>query len=139
MDEYSTFQVSRILEIDRTRLQEWINRGFFAPHRKAAGKGTKAVFTREDLYRLELFALLLPWMHRSRAKTISNINFDGVGPEKEQYKYCRLRVSARKGFVVGDTELLKEIPPGDMKKASLFVIIINLLAIKDDVDGRLEG
>ncbi len=139
-DHFSTFQVSRIMDLDRTRLQEWIDRGFFTPFQKASGKGTKALFNREDVYRLRLFVGLLSWIgSRSRAAhALSNINFKEVGPGKDEFKYLILKVPMGKNFVSGDLELLREKPEVKMGTADLFWMIINLQAIKNDVDRLLE-
>ena len=60
MNEYSTFDIIRILDIPRERLQDWMNRNFIIPSiRKAEGKGTKNVFSRNDLYGIELFSFLI--------------------------------------------------------------------------------
>ena len=140
MEEFSTFQVSRLFDIDRTRLQEWIDRGFFTPFRKATGKGTKAIFTREDLYRLRLFMWLLLWLDsRSRAAdALSKVNFKQIGPGKDQYKYLSLKVPSGKGVSGGSFELLKEMPSFKMGIFDLFLMVINLQGIKADVD-RLLG
>lgn len=57
--DFTTFDVERILEIKRTRLQEWINRGFVVPFKKADGKGDKTIFTHWDLYMVKLFEYLV--------------------------------------------------------------------------------
>ena len=59
MKPFTTFDVEKILNIKRTRLQEWMNRGFIKPSQASAGQGTKALFTREDLYGIQLFSELL--------------------------------------------------------------------------------
>lgn len=140
MEEFSTFQVSRLFSIERTRLQEWLDRGYFEPHRKASGKGTKAVFTRENLYQLWLFMLLLRWFEsRSKAHTLSQVNFQNVGPAKEQYKFFVWKVRAGKSFSGGSSELVKEMPDFKTGGPDNFIIMsINLLAVKNDVD-RLLG
>jgi hypothetical protein len=56
--KYSTFQASAILGIEYVRLNEWL-RGYFDPEQRAKGRGTRTKFSRNDLYRLKLFALLL--------------------------------------------------------------------------------
>lgn len=59
METFSSFQVRDILNIDYTRLQEWIRRGYIVPSIPAAGRGTKAKFSRSDLYIIQTFTLLL--------------------------------------------------------------------------------
>lgn len=89
METFSTFDVSGMFNVDRTRLQEWLDRGFFVPYQKAFGKGTKAIFTRNDLYRLRLFIWLVDVLfNRHDAGSYSSIQFENVGPGKDQFKYA---------------------------------------------------
>jgi hypothetical protein len=53
--EYSTFDIVKALDIDRERLREWMNRGYIKPSQPAQGQGTKAVFTKIDIYGIALF------------------------------------------------------------------------------------
>jgi len=111
----------------------------FEPFRKASGKGTKAVFTRENLYQLRLFMLLLQWFEsRSRAHTLSQVNFQNVGPAKDQYKFFVWMVPVAKGFLA---EVRVGKRDADFKGGSsgnFIMMAINLLAVKKDVD-RLIG
>lgn len=58
-NEFSTFDIVKALGIPRERLKDWMNNGFVKPTIPATGQGTKAVFTRVDLYFTELFRDLL--------------------------------------------------------------------------------
>jgi len=58
-DKFSTLDIVKALEIPRERLREWMNRGFIKPSEPARGQGTKAVFTRIDVYGVALFRHLL--------------------------------------------------------------------------------
>lgn len=58
-NEFSTFDVIKALKIPRERLRQWMNLGFIKPTIAADGQGTKAIFTRQDAYRIELFQKLL--------------------------------------------------------------------------------
>jgi DNA-binding transcriptional MerR regulator len=58
-NEFSTFDVIKALKIPRERLRQWMNLGFITPTIAADGQGTKAIFTRQDAYRIELFRKLL--------------------------------------------------------------------------------
>lgn len=51
---YTTTDVAR-LGIKRERLKEWTTRGFVSPSVRAAGPGTKALFSLLDLYHIKLF------------------------------------------------------------------------------------
>ena len=57
---FSTFEISENLNIKRTRLQEWIDKGYVTPSIcRAKGKGTKALFSNQDIYHLHMFRELL--------------------------------------------------------------------------------
>jgi hypothetical protein len=58
-NEFSTFDIVKALGIPRERLKDWMNNGFVKPTVPAEGQGTKAIFTRVDLYLTELFRDLL--------------------------------------------------------------------------------
>jgi len=58
-NEFSTFDIVKALGIPRERLKDWMNNGFVKPTIPAEGQGTKAIFTRVDLYLTELFRDLL--------------------------------------------------------------------------------
>lgn len=57
-DDFSTLDIVAALGIPRERLRDWMNRGFVKPSIPAEGQGTRAVFTRHDIYRVALFAEL---------------------------------------------------------------------------------
>ena len=58
-DEFSTLDIVKALKIPRERLRDWMNQGFVKPTIPAEGQGTKAVFTRTDVYLLALFRHLV--------------------------------------------------------------------------------
>ncbi len=143
-DEFSTFAVAKIFKIERTRLQEWMDGGYFKPHVKAKGRGTKTIFTHDDLYRLRLFVWLLTFFNRDKGRLIasdySNIDFANVGPKKENIKYGCLTGSIAKGELkTGRFDVLTEMPSKKMQEEELFMWIINLEAIKKEVDAMVEG
>jgi hypothetical protein len=60
MQSYTTFKVEKVLNLKRTRLQEWLNRKFIKPSiQESTGLGSKALFSHEDLYCIKLFDELL--------------------------------------------------------------------------------
>ena len=69
---YTTFEVVKKMGIRQERLREWIDRGFIIPSiQKAQGRGTKNIFSRDDLYKLGLFQYLLSIsLSRKRAAEI---------------------------------------------------------------------
>ena len=94
---FSTFDVLKILSIDRERLREWMNRGFVIPTSPAVGQGTKALFTILDVFKIALFKKLIEaGINRKKAsilvktnprldslEDVKNINFILVIDKKE--------------------------------------------------------
>ena len=58
-NDFSTLDIVKALSIPRERLRDWMNNGFVVPTIKSEGQGTKAIFTRNDIYLVALFVDLL--------------------------------------------------------------------------------
>lgn len=58
-EKFSTLDIVKALSIPRERLRDWMNNGFVIPTISSQGQGTKAVFTRNDVYLAALFVDLL--------------------------------------------------------------------------------
>jgi hypothetical protein len=58
-EEFSTFEVMKILNIKRERLREWMNNDFISPTQPAFGVGTKALFNLLDVYKVGVFKKLV--------------------------------------------------------------------------------
>jgi DNA-binding transcriptional MerR regulator len=58
-DQFSTLDIVKAFKIPRERLREWVNRGFVHPTIPSKGLGTKAIFSRSDIYLIILFQRLL--------------------------------------------------------------------------------
>ena len=75
MNEFSTFDVVKILAIKRDRLKDWMTREHIKPSiQEAKGQGTKALFNRADLYAIQLFQHLLNrgFPRKQAAKYVNN-------------------------------------------------------------------
>ncbi len=81
-EEYSTLDIVKALKIPRGRLREWVDQKFIIPSVSADGQGTRAVFTRVDVYGVALFRQLLK-LGFSRTMA-SHITWDFVSREKAQ-------------------------------------------------------
>jgi len=57
--QYTTGNVCEVLGIDRERLRAWQLKGYVKPTKEAKGRGDRALFTKEDIYGIALFKLLL--------------------------------------------------------------------------------
>lgn len=59
-NQYSTLDICKALGITRERIRDWINREFVKPSiQEAKGQGTKALFSRNDVYLIMLFLTLI--------------------------------------------------------------------------------
>jgi len=66
--EFSTFDINKLLDIRRERLREWMNHGFIMPTIPADGIGSKAIFSILDIYKIAVFKILIDaGMNRRKA------------------------------------------------------------------------
>jgi len=67
--ELSTFDVMKILGLERERLREWMHYDFITITQKAMGRGTKAIFNLLDVYNVAIFKNLVDaGINRNKAK-----------------------------------------------------------------------
>lgn len=143
-DHFSTFDIARILHIKRNTLQPWLDAKFITPTiQKATRRGTKNIFALTDLYKIELFRrLLLCGISRTEASFYINVNFDNVGPATKQFKYALIsRAKMEQGVDSGiftDIRLTKEAPKVVLQRSDVYGLVLNLLAVKEDVDRLIE-
>ncbi len=70
MELYSTFDVVKILGINRQTLSDWMARGFICPKIRATGVGTRSKFTEEELILVGIFYYLISKIKRKYAADI---------------------------------------------------------------------
>lgn len=153
MEFFSTFDIERILKIKRTRLQEWLNQKnrFIVPSQRSGGRGIRALFSKEDVYGIQLFIELLN-MNLDRLEASHIVNYVLGRPvrlQKHPVNWDRdflnlsklLPEKDNRGFPYNFTPgygppevsqyFAKENTPG---KVPFCHIIIRLKDIKDKVD-----
>jgi hypothetical protein len=160
-DDFSTFDVMKALGIPRERLREWMDRSFVKPTTPAQGQGSRASFTRDAVYGVSLFRLLVDYGF-SRA-----VAGDFVGqflslPDHQEAGYLFLRVSVgpqgagRKSILAidrgdysihlktGQTDDMKELAQVEKNKTLALsdtrwkiIFLVNLETLRQDVDGAL--
>jgi hypothetical protein len=70
-NQFSTLDIVKYLGVPRERLRDWMNNGFVVPTISSKGQGTKAVFTRDDIYLVALFVdFLKKGFKRNRASEL---------------------------------------------------------------------
>jgi len=138
--EFTTFEIEKRLGIQRNLLAQWLMRGYIVPSvSRATGLGTKNLFSRNDLYKISLFKMLVETgIRRDEAKDYIGINFQWVGGGPKDNKFA---VCYRRGKGIGVTlemELVKEPPTVFRREGGGWTLVIDLLSIKEEVDGKLE-
>jgi len=116
--EYSTFDVAKGLKIERGRFREWVVNGYIKPSVKAAGAGTRAVFTLNDVYMTALFRHLLEYgFNRSTAGSFVKQFAERLELEKDRSNYPEtvyiyFRSSIKNGQEISD---VRRLGPGAWK------------------------
>jgi DNA-binding transcriptional MerR regulator len=143
MEFFTTFDIEKKLGIPRNRLQQWLDRGIITPSiEQASGRRTKNRFSRNDLYRLELFQRLVRCGFSRRqgveAAEESKINFEGVSESGIRFLTIKRKIidDPAAELEIGSSELTHDPPRIDLDGDELG-IVINLLSIKKRVDGKL--
>lgn len=155
-EEYSTLDIVKALKIPRGRLREWIDQNFIIPSVSAEGQGTRAVFTRIDVYGVALFRQLLK-LGFSRTMA-SRITRDFVSREKAQTRgkarYLVFKIGEKNGepailtsrvlnrncninietLETHEQEELSQEPATEWDS----VIIINFQHLQEETDAALE-
>ncbi len=136
--EFTTFDIARILNLNRNSLQTWLDGHFIKPSiQQASRQGTKNIFSREDLYQIQLFMdLLNAGFSREFARKIVSISFENVGPEKRYGIIMIEKPIQGKELMIGfsfDREPPKIMMGGKIR----YSFVINLLDLKKDVDSLL--
>ena len=82
-ENFTTWDVMRLLDLKRGRLREWIERGYVRPSvEQADGVGTKNVFSRLDVISIGAFDLLLgSGLNRHAAANVVKLLSDQVQAE----------------------------------------------------------
>lgn len=94
LNEYTTIDIQRILGINRQRLREWIDGDYIMPSiNRAYGIGTKNIFSRWDLYGIEIFKKILETdisrAHAGRVYLFWNLRTKDL-PVEERHKFSKV-------------------------------------------------
>jgi hypothetical protein len=149
LEPYSTLDIVKSLDIPRERLRDWMNRGFITPSKEAKGQGTKALFSRIDVYAISLFRYLVErckfvreeaarytneWLAKVKSEEDSGIVFQdlvafGRATAKEGEEIISLRS-------LSSQEIEQMVSAEDVDWDSFFVV--NFRKIREEVDAQLS-
>jgi hypothetical protein len=137
MITYSASDAGRILGIEKTRVRDWIIKGFILPSwHKAIARGDKNLLTYDDLCNIYLFQQLLSkgFNRLQIAFVIRKIAKNGLTSNlSSELRYITWNTKLPKEG--GAVELLINIP-NSMINNSLQMLVIDLLEVKNAVDRK---
>lgn len=141
--EFTTTKVLNLLDLNRNTFQDWMDRKLIKPSiQKSSKQGEPNIFSKKDLYAIYLFNRLVNFgISRMLAKDHANITFDNVGDGKDQIKYSVLTrgyVPGLKGGRIQHDKVYKTPPTVSLQSNEMFGLVINLLAIKKEVDDLIR-
>jgi hypothetical protein len=146
---FTTSEILKILDLNRNTFQVWMDKGFVrADIQKSTKQGEPNLFSRDNLYQIHLFSVLLQnGIDRRVAndvlKDVLDLTFKNVGPEPEQLKYAtckRHRIPGGKLGMGTSWNLHKAPPTVALGESDDFDIAftVNLLARKNEVDKLIK-
>lgn len=141
--EFTTPEIEITLGIPRARLKEWIAEVHIVPSvQVAGGRGTKHIFSKDDLYVIALYKELLEHgVRRALAgDVVQRFAFAGVTFSEaidERFRYLAIfRWTHPEEEPTVKTELLLELPP-TLHPDQEYIWAFNLQNIKKRVDSKL--
>ena len=140
---YTTMEIEQLYGIPRARSKEWISRKYISPsYQTASGRGTRHLFTRNDLYVIVLYQKILELgISREMAGSFVQWFFfeygDYTSMIEKDLRYLVITKVAPSGEEPEiHPQLLKEIPK-DIPITFEYILAINLENIKENVDIKL--
>jgi DNA-binding transcriptional MerR regulator len=138
---YSTFDTAKILGVTRSSIQQWMNHGFIVPSlEQAVGRGSKNFFSKDDVYRIEMFRILslagIPQKEAGKLKDKFNYSLVAKNPDKFRYGvvfYQKSDISGKK-ISLGYLSLNGRIKDD----GHILRIIVDLVEIKAEVDRGIQ-
>lgn len=141
--EFTTPEIEQTLGIPRARLKEWIAKGHIVPSvQKASGRGTKYIFSIDDLYVIALYDELLEHgVKRTLAGDVVQ-RFDLVGRTFSEAiaEGCRYLLISR-WVPLGEepftsSELMSELPTV-LAPTQEYAFVFNLQSVQERVDSKI--
>lgn len=139
IEEYSTFKIAKKLRIPRSSLQQYIDRGFIKPSiQKADGRGTKNIFSLNDVYTLKLFQTLHQGGFSQKVASGMSTVLLGKFYKSFEDKDSVIYIYRSKGHNKYDRTSKKNITVDFSKAEQGIVILIDMNSIKNYVDINLK-
>ena len=142
--EFSSFEIINGLKLNRNTFQSSLMGGHIEPDiHVSTGKGDPSKFSLQAFYRINLyFHLLRAGRSRPKAASESDISWDNVGPDPNQYKYLVIKLNTMPEHPnlkeSGEITLTSELPEA-IDDGKTMVTIIDLVRLKKQVDEVVES
>lgn len=139
MPTYSTHDAARILGIEKSRVRDWIVKGFIIPSwHKAMARGDKNILTYDDLCYIYLFQQLRSkgFPRTPIAFLIAEIAKTGLTNHlgsNSRYMVWNTKYPKEGGKVA----ILTKIPSAPID-SSMQMLVVDLLKVKNEVDRKRE-
>jgi len=103
MDEdFFASEVTKITGVKLNRLQPWMERGFIEPSiQKATGHGTRNIFSRDDLYKIQLFKEMVE-KGISRKLAAENLSIVAWSEIEEKSRVKNLWIAICQSYLEGE-------------------------------------
>jgi len=151
MITYSTLEASRILGIEKSRVRNWIVKGYIIPSwHKALARGDKHLLTYDNLCYIYLFQQFRSkGLHRTAiALIISEIEKTGLSKNLESgFRYVIWNTkNPKEGGIVAITSKIPSViidalivdDRRAVARGSSLMLVIDLLEVKNEVDRKRE-
>ena len=129
--EFTTFDIAKLFDISRSNVQQYIDRGLLTPSlERTQGRGTKSLFSLNDLYRFRLFQKLyaVGLSQREAAEKSFSVDFRKTGEKGNNWLRVVRDKSKRKIIYCNEESIQAELFGTDI------FIAINILRIKEEID-----
>ena len=154
IESFRAAEVTRINGIKRTRLQQWLEKGWIVPSIQVAnGHGTRNRYSRHDLYTIGLFKKIIEsglprrtageWLARCREHAVgSGYTADSIWDlpsarsDKSLIVYAKQNRSEPEVFVTDRGPLFQHWIENEEFE---WVIMLNLFRIRQDIDREIES
>ena len=148
-DNFSTFDLVKILGINRNTLQSLIDGQYLTPDiQKATRKGERSLFSKEGVYSAGLYlSLIRSGCSRDQARKLlkgeeAEISWENVGEEEGKIQYlCKHSYKRNDPNLLGMVKwkVSADTPRKEMEKDETARLIINLSAIKTEIDEAVRN
>ena len=136
---YSTFDIAKILELPKSALQQYVDRGIISPSiSESTGRGKKNIFSINDIYHLKLLLLLQQYgfQQKAAAKVSGELMTDHwKNIDEAEWDYLFI-VHTDKKPIIKEFYGLNFQTERDhaLKDLGSISIILNLYDVKQEVD-----